>query len=314
MVSKDAIETGLNPFLFGDSDMEASQQANARIELMLAGGASPSLADAEAALATKINMPSADGSSRNIRRQQILAMSIFPPQHQFTNWLKAHYDDWESFRMEWYAYIPSPAFYTAAKGILHCKWMATCQSEWFKEQARSPQPINLSDPYEIRKKIDREQPWEPLLSTAFVQRYKILDICGVRPLGNPLPSPTDLDPPFPGSGGPVGGGGGPVGGGGGGGGTNGRRNNTSFNTTLFGAYKSNPAKSSAIRAKIRSGEIPALPASKVDGGSACLAWHTKGQCNQECPRCADHVVYTTEEYQPLVTWCTANYPSPPTTE
>ena len=28
MVSKDAIETGFNPFLFGDTDMEASQQAS----------------------------------------------------------------------------------------------------------------------------------------------------------------------------------------------------------------------------------------------------------------------------------------------
>ena len=319
MVSKDAIETGLNPFFFGDSDMEASQQANARVELMLAGGASPSLADAEAALATKINMPQADGSSRNIRRQQILSMSIFPLQHQFTRWLKSHYEDWESFCTEWSSYIPNPAYYTAAKGILHCKWMATCQSEWFKEQARSPQIINLPDPYEIRRKIEREQPWEPMLSTAFIQRYKILDICGVHtspptfgPLPRvpapPTPHPTPIGNEFP-----MAGGGGGVGGGGGGG-SSGRRNNTSFNTSLFGTYKSNPSRSSEIRRKIRSGEIPALPASKVDGGSVCLAWHTKGQCNLECPRCADHVMYTAEEYQPLVTWCAANYPSPPTTE
>ena len=40
--------------------MKASQQANARIELMLVCGASPSLADVEAVLATKINMPQAN--------------------------------------------------------------------------------------------------------------------------------------------------------------------------------------------------------------------------------------------------------------
>jgi hypothetical protein len=101
-------------------------------------------------------------------------MSLFPANHHFTVWLKAHYEDWESFRTEWSSYIPTPSYYTAAKGVLHCKWMATCQSEWFKEQARSPQTIALPDPYEVRKKIDREQPWEPLLSTAFLQRYKVL--------------------------------------------------------------------------------------------------------------------------------------------
>jgi hypothetical protein len=84
MTSKDAIKTGFNPFIFGDSDMEAAQQANTRVELMLSGGASPSLADAEAALSTKINLPTSDGSSHHIRRQQILAMSLFPVNHHFT--------------------------------------------------------------------------------------------------------------------------------------------------------------------------------------------------------------------------------------
>ena len=125
-----------------------------------------------------------------------------------------------------------------------------------------------------------------MLSTAFIQRCKILDICGVHnspptfgqfPFGpalpSPHPTPTGSEFPLSGSGGGVG-----VGGEGGGG-TNDRRNNTSFNTSLFGIYKNNPFRSSDIRRKIRSGEIPALPASKVDWGSFCLAWYTNGQCN-----------------------------------
>ena len=191
--------------------------------------------------------------------------------------------------------------------------MATCQSEWFKEQARSPQTIALPDPYEIRKKIDREQPWESLLSTSFLQRYKILEICGVSP-----PSPFHDAPnlpygpqlPPPGAGGGLGSDGPePAPALGRGDGSSGRRNNTHFNAALFGSYKNNPARSSEIRRKIRSGEIPALPASKVDGGSMCLTWHTKGQCNLECPRHADHIQCTSTEYQPLCTLCTSHYPS-----
>lgn len=44
---ENTIKTSFNPFLFGDADMEAAQQANARVELMLSGGASPLLADAD---------------------------------------------------------------------------------------------------------------------------------------------------------------------------------------------------------------------------------------------------------------------------
>ncbi|KAL3806886.1 hypothetical protein ACHAXA_000796 [Cyclostephanos tholiformis] len=31
----------------------------------------------------------------------------------------------------------------------------------------------------------------------------------------------------------------------------------------------------------------------------CLAWHTKGQCNTQCPHTTDHITYSAEEYAPL---------------
>lgn len=63
-----------------------------------------------------------------------------------------------------------------------------------------------------------------------------------------------------------------------------------------------------VREKIKRGDLPPLPLSKSDGKSMCLAWHTKGICNPDCPRAADHVVYSAEEYTPLCGWCTENYP------
>jgi len=92
--------------------------------------------------------------------------------------------------------------------------------------------------------------------------------------------------------------------------------NAQFNASLFGEYKTRQVNGRVVRSKdvreaVRAGRLPALPASKVPGNdqSMCLAWHTKGQCSQSCPLCADHVPYTTTEYQPLVSWCQANYPS-----
>ena len=90
-------------------------------------------------------------------------------------------------------------------------------------------------------------------------------------------------------------------------GSGGRLNNVNFNEGLFQTYKVNSVRCSEIRRKIAEGTKPALPSSKVDQAPMCLAWHTKGQCNRGCPRAVDHAVYTTAEYQPLKTWCSANY-------
>eukprot|EP00956_Cyclotella_meneghiniana_P019524 scaffold33394_cov89-Cyclotella_meneghiniana.AAC.1 len=67
-----------------------------------------------------------------------------------------------------------------------------------------------------------------------------------------------------------------------------------FNESLFGEIKnrkigSKTIKSRDVRMKIESGDIPELPPSKVDQQPMCLAWHTKGMCNPNCPRAADHV-------------------------
>jgi len=53
MVHKDAIGTGINPFRFGDTDVEAAQQLNSHLELILSGSANHSLADAAEVLKRK---------------------------------------------------------------------------------------------------------------------------------------------------------------------------------------------------------------------------------------------------------------------
>ena len=78
---------------------------------------------------------------------------------------------------------------------------------------------------------------------------------------------------------------------------------------LFGTFKDSPVQCRSIRAKIRNGELPELPKSKVNPAmEMCLGWHCKGMCNSNCSRSADHVQYTQAEYQPLSQWCTTNWP------
>jgi hypothetical protein len=62
--------------------------------------------------------------------------------------------------------------------------------------------------------------------------------------------------------------------------TNTQLDNTNFNSSLFGAYKSTSVKSAALRKKVADGSIGPLLTSKVDSTMPmCLAWHTKGLCN-----------------------------------
>jgi hypothetical protein len=80
--------------------------------------------------------------------------------------------------------------------------------------------------------------------------------------------------------------------------------NTHFNETLFGTYQTSMVKSKVLHQKVECSELPPLPPSKADRSKpTCLAWHTKGQRNTQCPLTTDHIAYTTKEYAPLVTWC-----------
>jgi hypothetical protein len=85
--------------------------------------------------------------------------------------------------------------------------------------------------------------------------------------------------------------------------------NPTFDTSLFGEYKTGAIKSKTLCDRIKKQEIRTLPTSKIDGSPMCLAYHTKRQCNTKCPRLADHVPYTSAEYADLPTWCIECYRS-----
>ena len=52
-----------------------------------------------------------------------------------------------------------------------------------------------------------------------------------------------------------------------------------------------------------------LPKSKYGLPSMCLAWHSKNVCNANCKLLGDHKPYSAAEYQPLLQWCTENWPA-----
>ena len=305
MATKDSVTTGIQPFRFPDTDTEAYEQRNAEIELMLSGSTHTTLADARTISQAKLILPSNESSLRNVRRMQIWALTFLSADHPVQTYLETHYTDMQSFRSQWDTWKPSmrPEL-ILARGIYHCKYLSTKFSKYWKAQGRVPTPQRLGEPKAISKAIQREQQWEPLLSDLFLVQAKVYEYCG-------LPAPGSQNDRgysgLPGSGGSGGSGRAlagrvpePPG-------SNSRLSNVNFNSQLFGSYRTSSVRCAEIRRRIAAGDKPALPLSKIDQQAMCLAWHCKGQCNAACPRSADHVSYTAEEYAPLKAWCLANF-------
>ena len=82
MTTLDAIVTGIQFFLFGDTYLEADQLCQSEMELMLSSTANASLADARDSIDVKRQLPPSDGSNRNVQRLRIWALSILPENHR----------------------------------------------------------------------------------------------------------------------------------------------------------------------------------------------------------------------------------------
>ena len=76
MLHRYGIETGLNPIRLGDTGIKTSFQINNCLELLLSGGANPSLSDSIEELKSKMTLPDSDGSNRHVHRLQILCRII----------------------------------------------------------------------------------------------------------------------------------------------------------------------------------------------------------------------------------------------
>lgn len=89
--------------------------------------------------------------------------------------------------------------------------------------------------------------------------------------------------------------------------------NPHYNEELFGEFRDRKRKNGK---QIPLGDWKKeaiarnpLPKSKYGLPSMCLAWHSKNVCNANCKLIGDHKPYSAAEYQPLLQWCTENWPA-----
>jgi hypothetical protein len=238
---------------------------------------------------------------------QVFFCAILPIDHPITSFLAEHYQVMKAFNPGWAHHETSNPLLSPLKGVYHLQWLSLCLTQYFKSLDCMEGPVPCPDPLDIVNKVQIQEKWEPNLSSTFWDRYGIRSFVHFHS-GSPKDNGTAATDMSSLSGGSSLGtgthGGPPTGGSDETKASNSRLNNTHFSTALFGAYKSTSAKSVALRKKVADGTIGPLPRSKVDSTMPmCLAWHTKGLCNSNCPCAHNHVVYSTSEYAPMVKWC-----------
>lgn len=317
VVNPDALESGSlgNAFLFTDSDVEVEQGINRQVGFVQSGGAAPSLADAQLLLKMKINLPGPDDSLRAIRRMQAVYRAVLPVGHPLILFLGNHYDSMKAYDPGWHNYATHVPALRALKGVYHLQWMSLRLTKYFVQLDHGHAAVAPPDPFAIIDCILEQKQWEPNLTEVFTSRYNLRAFLNLHPTAATVtttPSTvsgdnaslvsglTNATPQGARRGGVASSGSTPSAATG----AQSRVENTHFNVTLFGTYRTSAIKTRAIRQKIAQGQIPPLPASKLDASKpVCLAWHSKGQCNTQCPCAYDHVAYTAEEYAALATWC-----------
>lgn len=310
MVSKDSIETGLQPFRCFSSDDKAAMTHQQQVQLLLTG-TSASLEDTNRLLAgNKLQLPTNLNFSLFVLRISLLMQILLPAQHPIVNFLNELYQDLESYRHHIGGFVTSqPSLNGSAMGILICKWLANTLSNYFTLQGNQAGLVPISrHPTDISTAITMESSWEPLLSSAFIQKYKIREFCGAlgsTPPGAHLPSiPSGPFPSGPSPSGPSPPSRQPTA-------QNRRINNPNWSESLFKTFSEQNVKTLTIRQLITAGKITSpLPRSKARPDLVqCLGYHTKGQCNTACANVHDHVNYTVAELAPLAQWCQACYPA-----
>jgi len=345
-VHDDSLSTGFlgNLFLFGSTDEEQGIIINKIVDMALSGDTAMSQADAKKIVDLTINIPMENKSLSNLKRAELLYAVLLPANHQALVFLQAHIAAMEDYSDKWEEVETDDPKLQPAKGIYHIQHLSLHLSKYWKMQAMSVMPVGtLPSPTHIMDKIDMSETWQPKLSVTFQRSLKIPELCrlaGANVQGGTVGTmgltADDMSVITGAEGtvlsrflqslnaaggnvntpGTIGGGTTPGTVGAGRAGTtnnNATSTNPAFSEVLFGQYKTRmvngrPVKCRDLRNKISRGELPELPLSKVDNAPMCLAWHTKGMCNCDCPRVADHVTYTNEELAALSTWCSTNYP------
>lgn len=300
MVDNDAIKTGLNPFRFHEEENEVQARNNQAVYNMThGGGGAPSLTDAADLVQPTAQAPVALHQARQmITRNSIYAAVCLGIEHPLVDSLIAWKLRFTAMESRLHVMMAEEPLLPS----LLVKRVAISGSNWFKGQLQQVHLYPVPVFADVFDKIENEEYWKPMTSPSFLRALGLPATAGPPSIQGPPTVPrapaaprVPRAPTAP---------------------TNPSADhdglvfvNTNFNP-IFQTYQASRTGCRALRDRIENMDIPEadrlpkLPDSRIgDGKPMCLAFHAKGVCNPNCGRIADHVPYTTAQYQGLKQWC-----------
>ena len=291
------VANGLTPFLFFERLEAEAYESSATWTALMGGTAGATSADLAPLLKAKVKPPVSDMHVRHMhRRLEVFTKVIFGEHHSIPTAIEqflTRYMSMESTltRLQ----MRQPAHLRHA---MICRKTGLVLNAWFQRRRAVAGPISPPDLLKFFEDIQLDNNWEQLVPSTTLLQLGLRATPALEPTPQfqqqpqpqPQPQPNPQPPPTRSLGT--------------------RLNNTAFIASLFTRFKDMATVGCrAIREKIRRGDLPALPMSKVvPTKPMCLAWHVRAECNSNCSCHYDHVTtYTSAECQPLVAWCNTNF-------
>jgi len=299
MSQTDSITTGLQPFVLGEQMESTAREALYTYEALYSGGSAPSSTDIAALMKATITPPKHHFQARHmLRRSEILCRELFGPQHPSVVTLQSFCIRYSSLESQLHRQaMTQPREYLPTIILRH---VSLHMSHYFQRIKLNP---NAAFP-------SIADFWDDLLVDGNWERPvppQVLSQLGMRPTGGvptagaaaggaaaggaAVPGAGWAVPPASGAAGAA-----PT-----------RMSNPNFNSIFQPYLDMRTVTCKSLKDKIVEGVLPPLPSSKGFSGNMCLAYHTKGTCMTNCRCVLDHVVYSTAEYQPLLTWCGSHF-------
>ena len=295
------VTNGLTPFIFFERLEAEAYEASATWNALMSGTAGASSQDLAPLLKAKVKPPISDMHVRHMhRRLEVFCKVIFGEHHGIPTAIEqflTRYMSMESTltRLE----LRQPAH---LRHTMVCRKTGLVLNAWFQKRRTIAGQLPPPDLLKFFDDIQLDNNWEQLVPATTLLQLGL----SPAPSATALPLPLQPQPNAPVPLGPLSAQPTP---------TNTRStgvrlNNTAFVASLFTRFKDMTTVScKTLRDKIRRGELPALPRSKVEPSKPmCLAWHVRAECNSNCSCKYDHVTtYTESDSQELVTWCNENF-------
>ena len=315
-VDTDSLTTGIgsNLFLHGPRDRVKSAEQAQMFKSTLFATNAPDVATLQKLYSGEICLPNNSEIMQNFRAMHRLMSTVLRPNHPHIQSLQKVINKWMDTERRFVR--EADAANDPARGIYLLEALNIEMNEYWRQQKNTFLTIQGWDGLKVFAEMRSKKQWKPVLSESYKRQLQLdlfEGVYGSHRIGLTgkvtVEGSAERAAPPEGNLKKVGEDRG-----------NSKMENQVTNehysgqgARIFGRFKKRKDPGTGKEYQIKKvrevGATTPIPNSKTGDISMCLAYHIKGVCNIKCPRSADHIYYTNDEYKPLLDWCETCYPA-----